>query len=471
MARGGDREQTSRNGSAASCAGQSCLAASAASVQIRADEDLARRLQAVEEQQHQSQLEADERLARGLAREEASSSGRVDAQRAAEVLGALAPLRDIRRRRLQGSSTGTLIDAVLQQLEDVVAESRGTPSTTPSPAAPTIGTTPTGGGDSAAVLLPARHAEPAPQALPMPQEQAIRAAARTGSVHAILAAAGYRAGSPASIAATSETTPVEVTPAALQARASASASSTAGASFSASVAARAEPASSVRSVSVVAGYHAGSPTPIAATSETTPVEVAPAALQARASASASSTVGASRLASVAARAEPAPAAAGAPSSATAAANSEAPFVAGASRSTSAAADLLADFRARVEARRAVARQNRAERLRALNAALDLHAQTFENLLAGTPAGDAHPVASHSTLGGAQFVDSYSTTSAWSGPEGAQCVICCEDLVEGDAVRTLPCGHVYHRECVDSWLCRSRLCCLCKRPIDSPGSEQ
>lgn len=34
-----------------------------------------------------------------------------------------------------------------------------------------------------------------------------------------------------------------------------------------------------------------------------------------------------------------------------------------------------------------------------------------------------------------------------------CSVCTEDFVENDAVRILPCGHIYHRRCIDPWLLR------------------
>merc|ERR1712029_119022 len=65
------------------------------------------------------------------------------------------------------------------------------------------------------------------------------------------------------------------------------------------------------------------------------------------------------------------------------------------------------------------------------------------------------------------VERHTATSAWTGTEEAvQCVICMEDLAVGDEVRTLPCGHHYHKDCVDSWLRRSNMCCTCKRPINA-----
>jgi len=120
------------------------------------------------------------------------------------------------------------------------------------------------------------------------------------------------------------------------------------------------------------------------------------------------------------------------------------------------ADRLSEYMARAEARRADARRRREERLRALNAALDAHMQAG---LAGTEVPPAEAVEA--------MINNHTVTSTWStGPAGAQCVICVEDLTEGESVRTLPCGHVYHQECIDLWLQRSRLCPLCKRPIDS-----
>ena len=34
-----------------------------------------------------------------------------------------------------------------------------------------------------------------------------------------------------------------------------------------------------------------------------------------------------------------------------------------------------------------------------------------------------------------------------------CSVCTEDFAENDRVRILPCGHIYHRRCIDPWLLR------------------
>jgi len=47
-----------------------------------------------------------------------------------------------------------------------------------------------------------------------------------------------------------------------------------------------------------------------------------------------------------------------------------------------------------------------------------------------------------------------------------CSICLGDYREGTLLRRLPCGHDFHRRCVDKWLQRNKRCPLCIRPCDS-----
>ncbi|PAA56154.1 hypothetical protein BOX15_Mlig004706g1 [Macrostomum lignano] len=47
----------------------------------------------------------------------------------------------------------------------------------------------------------------------------------------------------------------------------------------------------------------------------------------------------------------------------------------------------------------------------------------------------------------------------------ECVICMVEYAEGDPLRCLPCGHGYHRACIDDWLMRSCACPSCNRPAD------
>ena len=58
----------------------------------------------------------------------------------------------------------------------------------------------------------------------------------------------------------------------------------------------------------------------------------------------------------------------------------------------------------------------------------------------------------------------------------ECTICLENLIEGDEVRRLKCGHVFHAECIDSWLVKVAACPLCRvHPItgglDHPEEQE
>jgi hypothetical protein len=50
----------------------------------------------------------------------------------------------------------------------------------------------------------------------------------------------------------------------------------------------------------------------------------------------------------------------------------------------------------------------------------------------------------------------------------ECPICLVEFSEGDIVRHLPdpCGHVFHRDCIDHWFRQSSQCPLCKRSLRS-----
>jgi hypothetical protein len=65
---------------------------------------------------------------------------------------------------------------------------------------------------------------------------------------------------------------------------------------------------------------------------------------------------------------------------------------------------------------------------------------------------------------------YKLTSIPSSEERTRCLVCMEDYELGVEVKTLPCCkryavHVFHTECIDQWLARSKLCPVCKTPSD------
>ncbi|KAI7867030.1 hypothetical protein BDF14DRAFT_776937 [Spinellus fusiger] len=57
---------------------------------------------------------------------------------------------------------------------------------------------------------------------------------------------------------------------------------------------------------------------------------------------------------------------------------------------------------------------------------------------------------------------------------AECAICLEDYKDEDSLRTLPCKHEFHAECVDAWLTsHKKFCPICKFDICQkvPGSSE
>lgn len=52
----------------------------------------------------------------------------------------------------------------------------------------------------------------------------------------------------------------------------------------------------------------------------------------------------------------------------------------------------------------------------------------------------------------------------SSHDQSSCQICLEEFGAGDNIRTLPCLHIYHKQCIDQWLVRNRTCPICKASI-------
>jgi hypothetical protein len=59
-----------------------------------------------------------------------------------------------------------------------------------------------------------------------------------------------------------------------------------------------------------------------------------------------------------------------------------------------------------------------------------------------------------------------------GAVDEECPICLNVLKSGDTVRQLgPCGHTFHRSCIDLWLLRRADCPLCKRQVKGYDPNQ
>merc|ERR1740129_2725667 len=48
----------------------------------------------------------------------------------------------------------------------------------------------------------------------------------------------------------------------------------------------------------------------------------------------------------------------------------------------------------------------------------------------------------------------------------ECVICFEENVIGSKVARLPCGHVFHRECIEGWLNKHCTCPVCRYELET-----
>jgi len=57
----------------------------------------------------------------------------------------------------------------------------------------------------------------------------------------------------------------------------------------------------------------------------------------------------------------------------------------------------------------------------------------------------------------------------STSDGDVCAICLSNLEPGDALKTMPCAHVYHGACLVEWLVVRANCPLCKRGLSEGGA--
>jgi len=51
-----------------------------------------------------------------------------------------------------------------------------------------------------------------------------------------------------------------------------------------------------------------------------------------------------------------------------------------------------------------------------------------------------------------------------------CAICISEFEDGEELRKLPCGHFFHKDCVDEWFNRSSVCPMCKRDVRTGSQE-
>ncbi|KAG7570067.1 Zinc finger RING-type [Arabidopsis thaliana x Arabidopsis arenosa] len=49
-------------------------------------------------------------------------------------------------------------------------------------------------------------------------------------------------------------------------------------------------------------------------------------------------------------------------------------------------------------------------------------------------------------------------------DDSQCSICLVEYAKGDKITTLPCKHIYHKDCISRWLKQNKVCCVCKAVV-------
>merc|ERR1719277_2434427 len=55
-------------------------------------------------------------------------------------------------------------------------------------------------------------------------------------------------------------------------------------------------------------------------------------------------------------------------------------------------------------------------------------------------------------------------------EGTECSICLDELVAGEPALRIPCGHLFHEECVKDWLNKSNECPVCRFELPTDDAE-
>jgi len=65
------------------------------------------------------------------------------------------------------------------------------------------------------------------------------------------------------------------------------------------------------------------------------------------------------------------------------------------------------------------------------------------------------------------VVAYCSDSRTNGCHETSCAVCLSDFELNEMMRQLPCGHHFHRNCIDKWLKRNKVCPLCLQDIQAP----
>lgn len=88
---------------------------------------------------------------------------------------------------------------------------------------------------------------------------------------------------------------------------------------------------------------------------------------------------------------------------------------------------------------------------------------FEQLLSRFGDGSENKGASADTIANLPVYE-YRKPDRPESEDMRSCSVCLEDFAAAEVLRTLPCFHRYHKDCIDEWLLRDATCPVCKHAV-------
>ena len=62
------------------------------------------------------------------------------------------------------------------------------------------------------------------------------------------------------------------------------------------------------------------------------------------------------------------------------------------------------------------------------------------------------------------IETFSSAPNVPEHEAENCSVCLGRLQDGESIKKLPCKHIYHPICIDTWLTRRGCCPVCKQSV-------